>query len=69
MQLMVLKMRMRMMIKQDMDTDGNNEVDIDIDTGNGDAINDIKDEDDTDNAIKTHNAIWRNRDVTLREIK
>ena len=63
---MILKMMMRMVIKHnDMDTDGNVKVDIDT----GDAIDDIKDEDDTDNAIKTHNAIWRNRDDTLREIK
>ena len=53
---MILKMMMRMVIKHnDMDTDGNVKVDIDT----GDAIDDIKDEDDTDNAIKTHNAIWR----------
>ena len=55
---MILKMRMTMMIKHnDMVTDGN--VEVDIDTGNGDAVDDSKDEDDSDNAIDDIKDIMR----------
>ena len=47
-----------MMIKHnDMVTDGN--VEVDIDTGNGDAVDDIKDEDNSDNAIDDIKDIMR----------
>ena len=46
------------MIKHnDMVTDGN--VEVDIDTDNGDAVDDSKDEDDSDNAIDDIKDIMR----------